>query len=125
MFRFGIILICLGCTPPMPVDRDNCDREFMDQWWYIDPVVTARHNVTDTCLYVSSEGEVETLHYMSDIKIQTEWTCVGDNEIHISGRGYAFYERTEDPEVWIVNLDLIIPPVNDTAEVSDCYWQDW
>jgi hypothetical protein len=123
MFRSLIILVCVGCAAP--VHMSNCDEGFRDTWWYIDPDVTDEMNLAPTCFYVDSLGEMETVHYDSDITMSNQWTCVGDNDIRIKGRGRASFLPTEESDVWMVDLNLTVPPVNKVASVEPCHWLEW
>lgn len=118
-----IMLACLACAPAVPIE--NCDEGFRDAWWYIDPAVTDDHNIAATCFYLDTNGSVSTVSYDSDFTTEGSWTCIGDNEVRIKGRGSATFLPSEDPDLWTVDLNLTIPPLNETAEVEPCFWLDY
>lgn len=119
--RAFVLLISTACAAEVPVE--NCAEDFRDTWWYIDPDVTDAHNLQPTCFRVGSDGYMETIHYDSDVHMENKWTCVGDDDIRINGKGRAQFFPTDYDDEWVVDLNLTVPPLKETAIVSDCFWR--
>ena len=117
----SILLILAACASEVPVE--HCSEGFRDTWWYVDPEVTDAHNLAPLCFNVGSDGYVETIHYDTDIEMESKWTCVGDNDIRVKGRGRAQFEPTEFEDEWEVYLNFTVPPIKETALVEPCYWR--
>lgn len=115
-------LASIACAQAVPLH--NCSEDFRDQWWAVDSEVTDRHNLNSTCFYVGTDGYMETVHYDSDFSMESKWTCTGTNDIRIKGRGSASFYSTEDLDVWEVDLNLNIPPINETSTVEPCWWNE-
>jgi hypothetical protein len=119
---FILASMSIACAGEVPLDY--CSEDFRDQWWAVETEVTDDHNIAQTCFYVGSDGYMETVHYDSKFSMESKWTCTGANDLRIKGRGSATFYATEFADIWEVDLNLTIPPLNDTSTVEPCWWNE-